>query len=70
MRAVLVSRQLLPFYTLVRLRSSRVGHDGGGTPLSPAAAGDQGLRALGWAAQCLGGHGGASPRIRSPLSSG
>ena len=54
LKAVLVSRLSLSFYTLVRLRSSRVGPDGGGTPLSPAAAGDQGLRALGWAARWPG----------------
>ena len=47
LKAVLVSRQSLSFYALVRLRSSRVGHDGGGTPLSPAAAGDQGLHPFG-----------------------
>ena len=51
LKAVLVSRLSLSFYTLVRLRSSRVGPDGGGTPLSPAAAGDQGLRSPGPAAR-------------------
>ena len=35
LKAVLVSRLSLSFYTFVRLRSSRAGPDGGGTPLSP-----------------------------------
>ncbi len=47
MEVVLVSRQLLPFYTFVRLHSSRAGHDSGGTPLSLPAGSDQGLHPFG-----------------------
>ena len=51
LKAVLVSRQSLSFYALVRLRGSRVGYDGGGTPLSLPAGSDQGLRGPGPAAR-------------------
>ena len=61
LKAVLVSRQSLSFYALVRLRSSRAGPDSGGTP-QPGRAIPSGT----WATPNSGG---TPPRHYYPIAS-